>query len=737
MKLATMGNSLDSCKLFSKINVNLSYKNATDTMWQNLIAQRNKFLELVTQNVDTTDGNIQICLNDDINNLKVWKTPQSSHDIFKSSIVKMLYNSGQMTDICKEWERIDTTKLASGLREIGMGPVLLDLKRNIFMEAGKNCNRWIVISYVQILEEEKISFTGTGIYQGKVLNMQKNIYKTLGGRTSNTEQEILSVSEQLKTYSEEGCPAVWWDELPGTISIICNKVWPALANLQYVSQPVLCICPSSASYELFDAVINIPKLMSRVWPTIERECADVSQGYYILDQEINSTLCMVIMTLIEMIIQKSNQNDEDGENISITMSNINKKRPRIRNIWNAVKNVANEDKIDIHDKYSAQQCIQALVNITNITIKTKIVYSQRIDIKKQIHQIVSQIYIHVPAAVEKLVCALNDVMGTIHEHRGSVNENGDLTTFVTKRIHFEPMSFKHIAGMIMYGQPAYGDVFDQGDKLVAAAVLANIVTANKLAVQWYRNEISGTKFRKSSRHPLKSIIQQELTIWYVTDNSWISICWEYQSDNTTTVSDGSTRWTGTWTSRTPIGALNRTFEILGYTRSELSKWYTKVQKNVGSKIVCIAKLILIYDYHKKENACQYMSKIVYVWSTTNALTIMPTGAQYSLARDMFGVVMSESNRGTLCPIALIEWQLSKVPDANLDVFDKCTGGKEHVTQQESITKNSMLYELVMIGPNNIWENNNDQSFLIIDRGASWGTLRAVEKLKHKLMYEKN
>ncbi len=669
-----------------------------ENVWDYIVSQRKGFLDISSEH----DTSI-VCLDDDEENIKGWKFPTNNYEIFRSSVVKYLYDAKQIVDICEMFRMVNIEEVARTLVKIGMGPVLIDVKNCKFMQIREECKRWIAISYIQSDEDDQIIFEGVGEYAGKKLRMQRNVYDTLS--------ECIYTHQQTRTYSKNGHIAIWWDELPGIVSPACNIVWPALANLHYVSQPVVSVIPTPT--DDVGMAIKLSKSMYRVWPTMERACAEISQGYYMLDQTIVLLSSMIIMLML-MVVQKS----RDDSNVAETMADVKIKRRGISLLWDATIPYAfNIDLVDEHKIYGGKQCMQTLVNITNVIAKARVIYSMRKDIVQQIRLSTSSLIGCYVENIDGAVHAIDQMIGTIHGiNRSKVDEYGNIISVSTTRTHFELMSSQAIAGTLMFGQLAFGDVYDQGDKLVAVAVLSNIMQASELAVRWYSLE------RETYKHPLKEIIYHDPVVWHVAENQGPTICWAYDkySDHW--------NWPGMWTSRVPKGAVERTLDILGYKNIESDIWYSHVRRNVSNRIVCIAKVLTVKDIYMNDNKpCAYTSRLAYVWSTANALTIMPTKTAYTFSRDMYGVVIPEHCTNVQFGVcAVVEWSLSMKPNADMNSLGVCIGGKQEVMRREGICDSAIVYELTDFGPNNV--DNSDSSFMIIDKGSDWGSTSAIESV---------
>lgn len=141
---------------------------------------------------------------------------------------------------------------------------------------------WFVISYAKDDTANKDVHVGT---EGPRVRMQENVYSSI---------------KALYMYAKhEGLP-IWWDGLTDTMGERVQRVWPAVVNLHYVSQPVLIVPPGIKTLDR-NSVSKFRRLFVRTWPGLERQCSTAADNMYIVDIDI-ARICAVLLASINELV---------------------------------------------------------------------------------------------------------------------------------------------------------------------------------------------------------------------------------------------------------------------------------------------------------------------------------------------------------------------------------------------------------------------------------------------------
>jgi hypothetical protein len=484
------------------------------------------------------------------------------------------------------------------LHTVKMGPVELDLNNSTYKHCFDKCNDWIVISYTQQKQLDIIKFTHSAdckcsYSKGPELQMQNNIFIALK-ELSNTNSR----------WKGRNTLMVWWDKLPGKLSIECNLVWPALANLHYILQPVLSIMPEIHDNHTIDTDIQQMTLYNRCWPRVERACGHTSKGVYITWQS-SLVLCKhviragIVLAFIHQHIRTTNRNELEG-----TTEICNIHSSILSPLINIAKQIKPNNEHKLYKCYNGinslmlQQIVQHFVYaVTQLQNSQVLEPKTKLENEKELRQMVKNQLKTLDMYISKCDICINCMIDNMMNKYINNNENELQRGFIctSSTISYGAVdiwTMRSISHVIISTSAAWADAYDDGDKLVAAMVYSNISEAITYAKEWAGKFHLDTHLDKTTTHPFKKLMNISRPIWNTANYNGpcgiIKIgcnkCYKNLSYN------NQYSWPGWCMSMCPENTVVKAIKILGFTEQETKNWYLKQQECALKSLVGIGTL---------------------------------------------------------------------------------------------------------------------------------------------------
>lgn len=548
-------------------------------------------------------------------------------------------NNGSITErICVSEPVIPLELMRNVLHEVGLKPVIINTANMTYEHCVDKPNDWLVVSYTQQKEPDEVKLVHSENCKCTLTNapdlpIQRNIYDELAS-LSNTEFNWNDVrcSNSIK---------VWWDKLVGRLSPECNLVWPALANLQYVSQPVISIFPVIARTDTVDRCIQQMNLYNRCWPRVERACGYVSQGVYMTwDSSIVLSKHVVVAGITLSIIHEHVRTGESNIDEELVELSKEERYIRHRTILEPMLSIAKKVKPKFEfSEYSARNILKLVQRIGQLfedsasqlkdvhVVKPKTGYDAT-----KIKQILedqmntsSRLDLEFTHLVEnELIKVETAILAYIEFDSLKSYRESDYQCSTGARVvdTWAMCSLSHVA---MSSQAAWAEAYDDGDKLVAAIVFSNMKQAIYEARKW--------AVCPKDVHPFKQLMHMSRPIWNTSKYSGpcgvIEIkCSECMTNNHIK----RFSWPGWWLSMCPTDTVSKAMKILRCTKQEKERWYANQQKISLESFAGIGVLQVEYETecNKLINDKKYD---VIVLSNTNWMTVSGTNSLHSSSHD--------------------------------------------------------------------------------------------------------
>ena len=345
-------------------------------------------------------------------------------------------------------------------------PVAVSLDTKEWHECKESRVNWVAISYAQQKEINVLQLRGEC---GVVLDMQTNVASVLL-KAGN------AASEQI--FGEKGniVDALWWDDLPGKLYSTANDTWPALAFLQYVTQPVLAILPSLQGniHEITSGIL----VACRTWPFAERECGKRCKGLYVADIQIVEAACAAS----KLSLYISSLSNVNGIDISAKLlQHLSSYGGYVSDVYLAVTPTSSTVRLatqywtPAHDRVlsHASDIIYKLWCIIEVISQPIILYTNN-----------TNMYTQFNIGLRWLLAGHD----TVHKAASVFN------TIINTRTHDAPTidyvhqsAIRSLSGLLLKGIPAKSKNYCPGDKVVAALVCNNLVHSATMAATWKKN----------------------------------------------------------------------------------------------------------------------------------------------------------------------------------------------------------------------------------------------------------
>lgn len=565
---------------------------------------------------------------------------------------------------------IPLVAIRNALLEVGMGPIEIDTRNRTYKHCLNRPDNWIVISYTQQKQVDTIELAhSTDCMCSQTIDapdipMQHNIYKEL---------DAVSSCMPLR---------VWWDKLVGRLSIECNRVWPALANLHYISQPVVSIVPVVQENYLgipglhaIEKDIQQMSLYNRCWPRVERACGYASEGVHTA-LESSLILCEQIFRagLLLAIIQIHIRTGEDNIDKEITGFSNTPQYIRHSSVLKPLFNIATGANPDA-----------GLVE--SLTTACTLVLFQRI--QQQFENAASQLNnVHVfepengydknklVQMVEKqarVLCCLGTPteQGILEEAATSVLvyiKNDPLKelrkNYPTGPRVVDTWAIRSLSHVAISSSAAWAEAYNDGDKLVAAIVFSNIREAIRCANTW-----ATTDAGRDNVHPFKPLIHMSRPIWNTTKYSGPCGVIEIGCCRCGGFGNDGLSWPGWWMSMCPRGTATKAMTILGCAEKEIESWYIEQQRIALKSLAGIGSLRVAYcDCDGIDVVDEYD---VIIMSNVNVMTITEGLSVHSNSHDIMAVVL-EHTRDVACGMVMLRAAQPVVGTVEIDCPNNCT-----------------------------------------------------------------
>lgn len=510
-------------------------------------------------------------------------------------------------------------------------------KHSSFTIESSSKKTWFVISYAKERRENSDNIK-TVEYADKRITMQDNIYSTIDSLCKSVDENIVDFV---------GIP-VWWDGLQKALGDNIIQVWPAIANIHYISQPVLIVLPTIIDLDK-NSVLNFKKLFMRTWPSVERQCSTATNKRYITDVDM-AKICAVLLVSMNILLGdylscKENPiithvvaylykiyfNDPNIDTITTLMKMMNNistngndelqenfiehmKKLRIKDIFKYSMDISKEPDNNIIEKYrlvfenidKTKILVSELIDIIDVIVNSHIIKTQEYGILELIDNKWKQKMEHANVYIykkvlsifqenfydEKLVHIKFDADGMCLQNDSKVH-NMDINQEV---VNIKYTNIRNIPFGLLFGVYANSDVYCQGDKLITAAVFAKLPVCLQRLLDTIKED------DEYGLHPFKFIMEGETakqiwrnidrqsahgtpTIWKINRQNYN---WPYHVTNSDFKHLKKYCWPGFAT--TPHGdtMLRQTYAILNMSTREADMHYLSLQRDAVDHIVAVA-----------------------------------------------------------------------------------------------------------------------------------------------------